>query len=172
MERLVRHAVSTAVGEVEFAATDGAVIAATLGKMDGFDTACERWESTHPEAMRPSATFISVVSGAIKAYFDGNVDGLAELPCDPEVPQASKRALEAMRSIRAGETRAYSEIAADLGYGRLGARFIGSVAARNPIALVIPCHRVVGKNGALVGYGGSLGVKEWLLEWERQHAAR
>ncbi len=172
MRGLSRHAVETPIGDVLFAAADSVVVRATIGKSEPFGEGCERWLVDHPGATRASSAFVSQVGEAIGRYFDGDVDALESVPCDPDVPEASKHALNAIRSIRAGETLAYSDVAKSLGYGRLGARFIGSVMARNPIPLLIPCHRVVGKDGSMVGYGGRLDLKEWLVAWERRHASR
>ena len=72
----------------------------------------------------------------------------------------------ALRAIPYGETRSYAEIAA--GIGRPNAvRAVGAANGANPIPIVVPCHRVIGSNGSLTGFGGGLGVKRRLLELER-----
>ncbi len=170
MRGLSRQTVETPVGDVLFAAADGVVVRAAIGKSESFGEGCEQWLVDHPRATRASRAFVSQVEEAIGQYFAGEVDALESVPCDPDVPEASKRVLHTIRSVRAGETLAYSDVATSLGYGRLGARFVGSVMARNPIPLLIPCHRVVGKDGSMVGYDGRLDLKEWLVAWERRHA--
>jgi len=82
-------------------------------------------------------------------------------------------ALKATFGIPYGETRAYGEIAAQIGRPR-AARAVGRVEATNPFALVVPCHRVVGADGKLHGYSGAKGLetKAWLLEFERGVAAK
>jgi len=72
----------------------------------------------------------------------------------------------ALRTIPYGETRSYAAQAAALRRPR-AIRAVGSANGRNPIAIVVPCHRVVGASGALTGYGGGVGRKRWLLEHER-----
>lgn len=74
---------------------------------------------------------------------------------------------QAVRAIPAGEVRSYSEVAAEVGQPR-GARGVGGAMARNPLPIIIPCHRVVGKSGGLTGYSapGGIGSKLWLLKME------
>ena len=76
-----------------------------------------------------------------------------------------------MPGIPLGETRSYGQIAAELGR-RSGGRAVGAANARNPISIVIPCHRVIGADGSLTGYAGGEGAKRWLLEHERAACAR
>ncbi|MCR4402609.1 MAG: methylated-DNA--[protein]-cysteine S-methyltransferase [Firmicutes bacterium] len=78
-----------------------------------------------------------------------------------------RRVLEETRRIPYGATASYGEVAAAIGRPR-AARAVGRALALNPLPIVIPCHRVVGKNGALVGFGGGLDLKEWLLAHERR----
>lgn len=77
-----------------------------------------------------------------------------------------RRVWEALRRIPYGETRTYGEIARQVGSPK-GARAVGMACNRNPIMLMIPCHRVVGSDGRLVGFAGGLAMKETLLELEK-----
>jgi O-6-methylguanine DNA methyltransferase len=81
-----------------------------------------------------------------------------------------RQARRAVAAIPYGQTRAYSQIAAHLGNAN-AARAVGRANATNPIPLVIPCHRVVGADGSLCGYGGAGGLrtKRWLLDLEREN---
>ena len=73
---------------------------------------------------------------------------------------------EALRAIPAGETRTYGELAREL--GRPGAsRAVGAATGRNPISIIVPCHRLVGASGSLTGYAGGVERKRWLLDHER-----
>ena len=75
---------------------------------------------------------------------------------------------EEMYRIPYGETRTYGELADII--GRHGAaRAVGAASGANPVAVIVPCHRIVGSNGSLIGYGGGLPTKEWLLALERGH---
>lgn len=169
MSQLAIEEISTVIGDMKVAAAASAVIAVAFPKSDDFERECERWLRFHPDAPDASPTLAREVADRLRAYFDGDVNALVGVPFDPAVPPSSRRVLDAVTAIPAGETRAYSDIAKQLGYGALGARFVGSANARNPIPLVIPCHRVIGKDGSLVGYGGNLELKAWLLAWERHH---
>ena len=75
---------------------------------------------------------------------------------------------EALRAIPYGETRSYKEIAESIGQPK-ACRAVGMANNRNPIALMVPCHRVIGANGKLVGYAGGLDIKEKLLNLEKAH---
>ena len=78
------------------------------------------------------------------------------------------RVWAALRQIPYGETRTYADIAAAVGCPR-GFRAVGMANNKNPIAIITPCHRVIGKGGALVGFGGGLETKQKLLELEASH---
>ena len=79
-----------------------------------------------------------------------------------------KKVWNAMCAIPYGETRSYGQIAKQIGSPR-AARAVGMAANRNPIIIAVPCHRVIGASGALVGYGGGLPMKKALLELERKY---
>ncbi len=89
-----------------------------------------------------------------------------DLPLDPEGTPFQKSVWEALRAIPWGTTRTYGQIAAAIGRPK-AVRAVGQANNRNPIAIFIPCHRVVGADGALTGYAGGLDMKQKLLELER-----
>ena len=76
-----------------------------------------------------------------------------------------------LREIPYGETRSYQDVALAIGNPR-ALRAVGGANHKNPLAIIIPCHRVIGKNGSLTGFGGGLAIKEWLLEHEKRHALK
>ncbi len=102
----------------------------------------------------------------VQAYFQGELTSLDDIALDlADAPSFFKAAWEACRTIPPGETRSYAWLAATA--GRPGAsRAAGQAMAKNRLAIVIPCHRVVGSDGGLVGYGGGLDKKVMLLEAE------
>ncbi len=112
------------------------------------------------------------VRACLSRYFQGENDALSEITLDlSEAPPFFGAAWEACRRIPAGETRSYAWLAAEAGRPR-AARAAGQAMAKNPLALVIPCHRVIGSNGDLHGYGaGGLKVKAQLLQMEQGCAA-
>ena len=81
-----------------------------------------------------------------------------------------RRVWQALLDIPCGETRSYGQVAATVGAPG-AARAVGSANAQNPIALIVPCHRVIGADGSLTGYGGGLPTKRWLLDHEAAQAA-
>jgi len=80
-----------------------------------------------------------------------------------------KAVWEALLSIPYGQTRSYKQIAEQIGRPR-AYRAVGMANNRNPISIIVPCHRVIGANGKLVGYGGGLEKKQYLLDLERVHS--
>lgn len=101
-------------------------------------------------------------------YFSG-VRKKFELPLSPQGTAFQMRVWQALTEIPYGETRTYGQIAALTGNPK-ASRAVGLANNRNPIALFIPCHRVIGSDGKLVGFGGGLDVKEYLLRLERENA--
>jgi methylated-DNA-[protein]-cysteine S-methyltransferase len=167
--QLALRNVDTPIGDVRIAVSADAVVAVALPGSASFTETCACWLDVHPEAAPAGRRFADDIAERVRRYFRGEVFALVGLPTSLAVPAASRRVLEAVMDIPPGETRAYSDIAHMLGYGRLGARFVGSVNARNPIPLIIPCHRVIGRDGSLVGFGGRLQLKAWLLAWEAEN---
>ena len=105
----------------------------------------------------------------LKEYFKGNRKSF-DLPLDPEGTEFQKKVWKALEQIPYGETCSYKEIAVCIGNEK-ASRAVGMANNRNPIPIFIPCHRVIGSNGELVGYGGGLDLKEKLLEIENANTA-
>ena len=105
-------------------------------------------------------------ASAVRAYFAGDLAALDRMPADGGGTLFQRRVWAALREIPAGQTRSYGEIASRLGIPG-AARAVGAANGRNPVNLVVPCHRVVGSSGDLTGYGGGIERKRWLLAHER-----
>jgi methylated-DNA-[protein]-cysteine S-methyltransferase len=101
----------------------------------------------------------------LRAYIDGDVDALDDIAVEPGGTEFQRRVWTALRGVKSGATRSYSEIADEIGAPG-AARAVGTANGRNPIALVIPCHRIVTKSRTLGGYAGGLERKSWLLSHE------
>ena len=101
-------------------------------------------------------------------YFDGDPLPVATLPLKPGGTPFQQRVWKALQNIPYGQTRSYADVAAAIGSPQ-ATRAVGGANNRNPIAIVIPCHRVVGANGKLTGYAGGLQLKQRLLDLERAH---
>jgi methylated-DNA-[protein]-cysteine S-methyltransferase len=106
------------------------------------------------------------IAGRLAAYFRGDLDALDSIEVEPSGTPFQLRVWEALRRIPVGETRSYLAIAIELG-APTATRAVGAANGRNPVAVVLPCHRVIASSGALQGYGGGLWRKEWLLRHER-----
>lgn len=101
----------------------------------------------------------------LQAYFAGELTQF-ELPLAPQGTPFQQKVWEALQTIPYGCTRSYADIAAAIGHPK-AARAVGMANHCNPLPIVIPCHRVIGRSGALVGYRGGLHLKHRLLELER-----
>ena len=101
----------------------------------------------------------------LQSYFAGSYAALDTIPIAPRGTPFQQRVWNALRSLPSGTVMTYSELATNLGNPQ-GARAVGLANALNPIAIVIPCHRLVGANGSLTGYAGGLERKRWLLKHE------
>jgi methylated-DNA-[protein]-cysteine S-methyltransferase len=116
--------------------------------------------------LRADAAPFRDVIGQLEAYFAGARPAF-DVPLAPAGTPFQRDAWMALRAIPYGQTRSYSEQAAALGRPR-AIRAVGAANGRNPLAIVVPCHRVVGSGGSLTGYGGGLDRKRWLLDHERR----
>lgn len=99
-------------------------------------------------------------------YFAGQRQDFS-LPLEMRGTPFQKRVWQALCTIPYGQTRTYGQIAAQIGNPK-ACRAVGMANNRNPIAIIVPCHRVIGSDGTLVGYGGGLHIKEALLSLERK----
>jgi methylated-DNA-[protein]-cysteine S-methyltransferase len=101
----------------------------------------------------------------LDAYFAGDLVGF-DLPLELHGSDFHRRCWLALASIPYGQTVSYGEQARRLGLGSESARAVGAANGRNPLPIVLPCHRVIGADGSLTGFGGGLEVKRFLLEHE------
>ena len=107
----------------------------------------------------------STASHSLRAYFDGNTGCLAGLAVATNGTAFQRTVWDALRQIPPGQTVSYGALAARI--GRPGAmRAVGLANGANPVSIVVPCHRVIGVNGMLTGFGGGLERKRWLLAHE------
>ncbi|MGP8247435.1 MAG: methylated-DNA--[protein]-cysteine S-methyltransferase [Bryobacteraceae bacterium] len=123
----------------------------------------ERHYGTHrpvPAAAPPE------IRDSLEAYFAGEVTAIDRIPVDARGTPFQLEVWAALRQIPAGSTTTYGQLAARIGRPN-ACRAVGLANGSNPVAIVVPCHRVIGANGALTGYGGGLARKRWLLDHER-----
>ncbi|MFS3130829.1 methylated-DNA--[protein]-cysteine S-methyltransferase [Nocardioides sp. Bht2] len=103
----------------------------------------------------------------LEAYFRGDLKEF-DLPLAPQGTPYQQRVWEQLRLIPWGSTASYGEIAHRLGQTNAASRAVGTANGRNPIPIVIPCHRVIGANGSLTGYAGGMERKQTLLDVESE----
>ncbi|OYU89966.1 MAG: methylated-DNA--protein-cysteine methyltransferase [Bradyrhizobiaceae bacterium PARB1] len=102
---------------------------------------------------------------ALTRYFSGELDQLDVIPCHIPGTAFQAKVWNALRKIPAGTTRSYGSLAVQLG-SPSAMRAVGHANGSNPLSVVVPCHRLIGANGALTGYGGGIERKRWLLRHE------
>ena len=114
----------------------------------------------------PSTPLLRQAAAELAAYFAGDLREFT-VPLAPKGTSFQQKVWAALREIPYGETRSYKEIAAMVGNEK-ACRAVGMANNRNPLPIFIPCHRVVGADGKLVGYAGGLDVKTFLLNLEKE----
>ena len=106
---------------------------------------------------------------ALEAYFNGDIAAIAGLRTATGGTDFQRTVWAALRGIPAGQTISYGTLASRIGRPK-SARAVGLTNGSNPISIVIPCHRVIGANASLTGYGGGIARKRWLLDHESRAA--
>ena len=163
MERMLF--IETPVGKLGITASDEAVTRIFFSR----EYSNRRRPRNAPETCTPETAGPLLLQAAaeLAEYFAGTRREFT-LPLAPAGTPFQQAVWEALRTIPYGETRTYGQIAAQIGRPT-ACRAVGMANNRNPIAIVVPCHRVVGSTGALVDYAGGLGVKTHLLNLEKAH---
>lgn len=118
-----------------------------------------------PAGARHDPEALADATRQLAEYFAGERLSF-DLPLAPTGTPFQVKVWAALREIPYGRTTSYGEIAIDLGQPT-AARAVGLANGRNPLAVIVPCHRVIGRDGTLTGFGGGLDRKRWLLEHER-----
>jgi methylated-DNA-[protein]-cysteine S-methyltransferase len=119
-----------------------------------------------PDPGPAADTWLELARRELDDYFAGSLREFT-VPIDlSRVEQPHRRILEALSTVGYGDTTTYGALAARLGLVEDGPRTVGAAMARNPVLIVVPCHRVLGAGGKLTGYAGGLGAKRHLLDLE------
>ena len=123
-----------------------------------------------PDGVERNDQAFRLVREQLRAYFAGKLREFA-LVLAGEGTAFQRKVWRALCKIPFGETESYGGLAKRIGNSN-ASRAVGLANGKNPIGIIVPCHRVVGANGSLTGYGGGLERKQWLLEHERRYRAR
>lgn len=139
------------------------------------DGLCGAWfegQKHHPGPLaapqRPDDALFVRAAAQLRAYFETTLQRF-DLPLDPQGTPFQRGVWQALAAIEAGHTRSYGDIARDTG-APAAVRAVGAAVGRNPLSVIVPCHRVVGSDGSLTGYAGGLARKQALLALEAQRA--
>lgn len=159
MDGVFKLWVESPIGWLEIAA-DGVGIIAVDFIREG-----DRRTAPKPEEGAPAALGACAIQ--LAEYFSGR-RRVFDVPLHLRGTPFQKKAWEALLAIPFGKTATYKDIAAAVGNPN-STRAVGGANHHNPVSIIVPCHRVIGSDGRLTGYGGGLWRKEWLLAHERKH---
>jgi methylated-DNA-[protein]-cysteine S-methyltransferase len=154
---------ATPIGELALLVDDEGRLRAV-----GFTSGHDRMQTqlTTAPANARKATNPAGLSAALRAYFEGELSAIDGLPIVFGGTAFQRTVWQALLEIPCGETRSYGQLARDIGNPN-AVRAVGLANGANPIGIVVPCHRVIGADGTLTGYGGGIERKRWLLAHER-----
>jgi methylated-DNA-[protein]-cysteine S-methyltransferase len=128
----------------------------------------QRYRPELPDnCVRDDGLFVAMAN-QISAYFAGELQAF-DLPLAPEGTAFQRLVWKGLLDIPFGATESYGQLGKRIGHDD-AARAVGLANGHNPISIIIPCHRVIGANGSLTGYGGGIERKQWLLEHERRYS--
>ena len=155
--------INSPVGKLKLVANEEALVAILWEKEKIGRVRLEKMQALndHP--------FLIQTENQLKEYFSGKRK-IFNLPLAPIGTPFQQRVWAELRTILFGETRSYGELAKNLGSPK-SSRAVGAANGRNPISIIVPCHRVIGKNGKLTGFAGGLDKKEILLKLEMEGEA-
>jgi methylated-DNA-[protein]-cysteine S-methyltransferase len=153
-EPLLMKTIASPVGELRLFARGDALTGVYAGMQ------------TPPEARAGKARILDRAAEQLAAYFAGELT-VFDLPLAPEGTEFQQKVWMQLRAIPFGETRSYGQLATKL-RRPTASRAVGAANGRNPLGIIVPCHRVIGANGDLTGYAGGLPMKKWLLAHEQR----
>jgi len=171
--RLFRSQIATPLGDMYVLASPQGLCALEFEgprRRDRLDARLARWFPPH-EIEDVETQIIKATRRWLADYFAGRSAAVNGLKIEMHGTPFEQRVWRALLDIPAGETRSYGSIATGLGATQGAARAVGLANGSNPIAIIVPCHRVIGSSGSLTGYGGGLERKRWLLDHEKRWQA-
>ena len=166
--RFVLDRLPTPIGDLLIVADDEGNLRATFwtDHDEDLQRLLRRHYAGRPVELQPASNPHGLTD-AIARYFAGELHAIDTLPVATAGTPFQREVWSALREIPCGTTISYGHLAARLGRPA-AVRAVGLANGANPIGVVVPCHRVIGANGSLTGYGGGIERKRWLLDHERQ----
>ncbi len=155
--------IDSPVGELTIAANGPRVCLVHFG--DATDRVRSTLSSWYPGGTIEPAGDPAGAATVLRRYFDGDLASLDEVDVELHGTAFQQRVWMALRAVTVGTTLSYAELARRVG-SPSAVRAVGAANGANPVAVVLPCHRISGSNGSLTGYGGGLDRKRWLLDHE------
>lgn len=146
---------NTKIGSIAIIEEDNKIIEININKKE------------ENEIIRRDTLLLKETEKQLKEYLEGKRKKF-NVPLNPKGTNFMKNVWTALQDIPYGEVRTYQQIAEKVGNPK-ASRAIGMANHRNPIPIIIPCHRVIGSNGKLVGYALGIDIKRFLLEWEKEN---
>jgi methylated-DNA-[protein]-cysteine S-methyltransferase len=140
------------LGNILIRCTDESIIQVTFTENEDAKEEC----NTH--------SLLAETVAQLKSYFDRSLQQF-DLPLNPQGTSFQKQVWKDLEGIKFGKTSSYFQMSKQLGNEK-AIRAVGNANGKNPVAIIIPCHRVIGSDGSLIGYSGKLWRKKWLLEHE------
>ena len=154
---LATTVIETPVGDMRAAATDRGLCALLFPNQE------MKWPER--EGGAKARAHLAATRKALREYFTGRRAAFADIPLDMHGTDFQRSVWSALLTIPFGETRSYGDIARQIGNPN-AVRAVGLANGRNPVPVIVPCHRVIGANGKLTGFGGGIETKQWLLRHE------
>jgi O-6-methylguanine DNA methyltransferase len=153
---------ATPLGDMTVTARDGLLRDVLIGREE-----FEKWQTVHRAVFMPDLPELKIARRQFGEYFSGKRTGF-QLPFQLEGTPFQIRVWKALHAIPYGETKSYTDVARAVGNPK-AVRAVGQATRRNRLAIVVPCHRVIGKDGSLTGYAGDrIEWKQYLLELEKR----
>ena len=163
MHCFLTERIETPLGPMILVAKDGVIL--LLEFEDSSDRVLRQMKARFGEVELQTATNPFGITDTIKSYFAGDILALYNMLTDGDGTEFERRVWAELKRIPVGTTVSYGSIARKLGDVQ-HSRAVGTANGKNPIAIVVPCHRVIGADGSMTGYGGGINRKEWLLRHE------
>ena len=160
--QLTKCEIKSPIGPITVVIESGTIIICEFSDRDG--RVSRQLDQYYPEAKVVEDECPEAIKTVFDRYFAGDRDALDALSSAPMGTEFERRVWAELKNIKAGTTDSYGSMAKRL---NSSARAVGRANGRNPVALIHPCHRVIGADGSLTGYAGGLERKEWLLTHEK-----